>query len=219
MEFGTSIQTATMATQAVTSASSSAATGSGAAHTTIYAEQSEKFSLKSMKNDDIHNFADKLRAKAVQTNRDATEAQLRAMTTEKDRAIITQAFRRFKFSDGKGIENAENWLTWNNNEALCDVLKLVFPKSEGQSDSQKLLALVNSSKGFKIHHCKEATQNMNWEVVRSEVLPPQVLDDRTRLTSFSVRFYTTRDVQAGEELCWNYGDLYWNDTDKVLVDC
>jgi len=146
-----------LATQPVTSASSSAASVSRTAHTTIYAEQTEKFSLKSMKNDDIHNFAEKLRAKAVQTSRDATEAQLKAMTTEKDRAIITQAFRRFKFPDGKGIENAENWLTWGSNEALCDVLKLVFPKSEGQSDSQKLLALLNSTKGFKIHHCKEAT--------------------------------------------------------------
>jgi hypothetical protein len=139
--------------QVSTSSSSSSAPNSGT--TTIFAEQAEKFSLKSTKNEDLQIFGEKLKAKAVQTGRNATEAQLKAMTTEKDRAIITQALRRFKFADGVGIENAEKWLQWDNNEALSDIFKLVFPKSEAQSDSQKLLAMTNSAKAFKIHHCKD----------------------------------------------------------------
>ena len=153
LEFGARVQAATVAKAQVSTSSSSSSSSSGT--TTIFAEQAEKFSLKSTKNEDLQIFGEKLKAKAVQTGRNATEAQLKAMTTEKDRAIITQGLRRFKFADGVGIENAEKWLQWDNNEALCDIFKLVFPKSEAQSDSQKLLAMTNSSKAFKIHHCKD----------------------------------------------------------------
>jgi hypothetical protein len=148
--FGAKVQAATKKSQTATSG-----IGAGVAqgHTTIFAEQSEKIVLKSSKNEDIQIFAEKLRAKAVQTGRHATNAQLRAAISEKERAMITQAFRRYKFQDGAHIEDADKWLDWNNNEKLCDIFKIVFPKSEAQTDSQKLL---NMQSKFKIHASKDA---------------------------------------------------------------
>ena len=148
--FGAKVQEVTKKSQAATSG-----IGAGTAqnHTTIFAEQSEKIVLKSSKNEDIQIFAEKLRAKAVQTGRHATNAQLRAAISEKERAMIHQAFRRYKFPDGAHIEEADKWLDWNNNEKLCDIFKLVFPKSEAQTDSQKLL---NMQSKFKIHASKDA---------------------------------------------------------------
>jgi len=153
LEFGAKLQAATLAISQATASSSSSSSSSSAAHTTtIYAEQAEKFSLKSTKNEDLQLFGEKLKAKAVQTGRNASEAQLRSMTTEKERAVIMLAFRNFRFPDGgESIEDADNWLKWDNNEKLCEILKLVFPKTDAQSDSQKLLNLMDS---FKIHASK-----------------------------------------------------------------
>ena len=142
LEFGAKLQAATLAiSQAAAANSSSSSSNSSSTHTTtIFAEQSEKFTLKSSKNEDLQIFGEKLKAKAVQTGRDSTEAQLKAMTIEKQRAMITQAFRRFRFPDGgESIEQADDWLNWNNNEKLCEILKIVFPKTDGQSDSQILI--------------------------------------------------------------------------------
>ena len=78
LDFGARVQAATMAkAQVSTSSSSSSAPNSGT--TTIFAEQAEKFSLKSTKNEDLQIFGEKLKAKAVQTGRNATEAQLKAI--------------------------------------------------------------------------------------------------------------------------------------------
>jgi hypothetical protein len=112
LEFGAKLQAATLAISQTASSSSSSSSSSSAAHTTtIYAEQAEKFSLKSTKNEDLQLFGERLKAKAVTTGRNASEAQLKSMTTEKERAVITLAFRNFRFPDDrKGIEDADNWL-------------------------------------------------------------------------------------------------------------
>jgi hypothetical protein len=153
IEFGAKLQAATLASAQANASSSSSSSSSSAAHTTtIYAEQAEKFALKSTRNEDLQLFGEKLKAKAVHTGRNATEAQLKAMTTEKERAVITQAFRSFRFPDGgESIADADAWLKWENDEKLCELLKLVFPKTDAQSDSQKLLNLKDS---FKIHASK-----------------------------------------------------------------
>ena len=81
-----------------------------------------------------------------------------------------------------------------------------MPKVPGYS----LVVLGNA---MLYNHCDNATQNMNWEILREEVLPPKIIDDWTRHTAFYVRFFTTKDVKAFEELCWNYGDEFWTDTE------
>lgn len=84
-------------------------------------------------------------------------------------------------------------------------------------EGYNLIALGNS---MLYNHCTKEQSNTNFEIVRTEVLPPKVLDATTRLTAFAVRFYTIKDVQPGQELCWDYGASYWNGTDsrKLILD-
>ena len=107
IEFSSKMQTA-----AVAKAQAAAATSINASahHTTIIAEQSEKIALKSLSNEDLQHWGDKLKARQVVAQRPSTEAQLSAMTTEKQRTVITQAFRMYRFADGSSISDAENWL-------------------------------------------------------------------------------------------------------------
>ena len=99
-EFGNKIQAATIAA-AQAAAVNSSSSSSSLHTTTIFAETKEKIKLKSMKPDDIHDFADKLKAiTALRKGTNATEAELRSMTTDRERAIISQAFRKFTFADG-----------------------------------------------------------------------------------------------------------------------
>ena len=38
-----------------------------------------------------------------------------------------------------------------------------------------------------------------------------------KLRTKYVHFYTSRRIEAGEELVWNYGKLYWqNDSHKII---
>ena len=150
-EFGNKIQAATIAASQ-TAATNSSSSSSSSHTTTIFAETKEKINLKSMKSEDIHAWADKLKAvTALKKGTNATEAELRSMTTDKERAIITQAFRKFTFADGgESIEGADDWLQWANNEKLSELLKLVFPKTDAQSDGQKLLSV----EAFRIATCK-----------------------------------------------------------------
>ena len=144
IEFGAKVQAATLAKAQATASTA-------ASSTTIFAEQSEKTNLKSLSSEDLHSWGEKLKAKQVLTGRAATEAQLMSWTSERQRTVIGRAFRLYRFPDGSDIHNAENWLQWANSESICDIIKLVFPKTDAQSDSQ---ILMNLSETFKIHLAK-----------------------------------------------------------------
>ena len=51
---------------------------------------------------------------------------------------------------GEGIIGADDWLRWAYNEKLSELLKLVFPKTDAQSDGQKLISV----EAFRISSCK-----------------------------------------------------------------
>jgi len=57
--------------------------------------------------------------------------------------------------------------------------------------------------GMMYNHCEKGTAsfNLGWESVRDESLTEF---DVNLNTAFSVRFWTERDIEVGEELCWSY---------------
>jgi SET domain len=63
--------------------------------------------------------------------------------------------------------------------------------------------------GMLYNHCKN--ENVGWTLRR---LPERIAATREhRFTDLVVAFVVPRDIEANEELCWNYGDVYWSTRD------
>jgi hypothetical protein len=132
-------------------AESSTAGGGSSRATTIIAEPAVKIFCKSLSPADIARFADQLRDHRIRCKKSHTRDQIRMMFSEIDRLEITQTLKNFRFSDGAAIEDAANWMNWEDNDKLGEILKLVYPISEAVSDVQRILQLTNQ---FKIYHAK-----------------------------------------------------------------
>lgn len=61
--------------------------------------------------------------------------------------------------------------------------------------------------GMLYNHCNDS--NISWEILN---FPLEITKSRgaNHYCHFAVMFFTIKDVQEGEELCWNYGDEYWD---------
>ena len=136
--------------------------------TTIIAEQATKIFCKDLTPQNVTRWADQLKDFFVRTNSHSKPDQLRLMLSDQDRIEFTQTLKSFRFTDGASIEDAGNWLRWNDNEKLCDILKVVYPKSEAMTDVQKILSIA-----FKIFWAKnprhfftflaQIQQVLNWD--------------------------------------------------------
>jgi hypothetical protein len=61
--------------------------------------------------------------------------------------------------------------------------------------------------GMIYNHCDEGEANLGWDIVK---LPASMVRKSSHgLTSYAVAFQAKRDIQAGEEFCWDYGRPYW----------
>jgi len=70
--------------------------------------------------------------------------------------------------------------------------------------------------GMVYNHCAAPDFNVVWETVK---LPASMVRKSSHgLTSYAVAFQATRDIQPGEELCWDYGHPYWEGRAEKLMD-
>jgi len=119
--------------------------------TTIIAEQAVKISINELTPKAISKFVDQLRDYLLRAKKSHSKEQIRMMFSEMDRLEVTQTLKSYRFPDGAAIEDAANWMSWNDNEKLAEILKLVYPTSEAISDVQRILQLT---KDFKIYQVK-----------------------------------------------------------------
>jgi len=128
-----------------------------ASTTTIVAEQTTKIKLTTINAENIHRFSDQLVDHKIRTGKDFSSDQIKIMMDETNRQEITNHLKAFRFADGDSIDGAANWLKWSDNQKISDLLKLVFPRSEMQSDAQKILSSV-----FKIFCVKDPRHVLTW---------------------------------------------------------
>ena len=89
----------------------------------------------------------------------------------------------------------------NNIEERNILIDYVFPSPLPE---YKLMVL---GWGTVYNHCNDA--NIGWEIVK---IPTEIVNQRSHhYADFCVMFFTIRDIQKDEELCWNYGKQYWDD--------
>ena len=90
----------------------------------------------------MHSVADKLEAYLSTNGISHDERELQTVFETKQRLMISQAFSDYRDpEDGSAIEDAANWMRWNNNERLAGLLKALFPKNEAISDLELLKGL------------------------------------------------------------------------------
>ena len=70
--------------------------------------------------------------------------------------------------------------------------------------------------GMVYNHCDAPGRNVVWEVVK---LPASMVRTSAHgLTSYAVAFQAARDIEPGEELCWDYGHPYWEGRAEKLMN-
>ena len=128
-----------------------ASSAGGSSTTTNIAEQAVKISISELTPKAVSKLSDQLRDYQVRAKKSHSKDQVRMMFSEMDRLEVTQSMKTYRFPDGAAIDDAANWMSWNDNEKLAEFLKLLYPTSEAISDVQRILQV---SKDFKIYHVK-----------------------------------------------------------------
>jgi len=82
----------------------------------------------------------------VRTGKSHAPEQLKLMMSETDRAELTNHLKAYRFSSGECIEGARDWINWNDNQKLADLIRLVIPRSELQSDAQIIMSQASTWK-------------------------------------------------------------------------
>ena len=83
------------------------------------------------------------------------------------------------------------------------MLDYLFPAGGGLVEEYSMLPM---GWGMLYNHCNKEDTNMHWDIVRYGVKDATMSN---RFTSFAIRYFTSKHVKAGEELCWDYGAGYW----------
>jgi hypothetical protein len=74
--------------------------------------------------------AEKLQAHSASTKHSHDKEELDTIFSTEQRLIISQVFSDYRDEDGNELDDAENWMHWNDNVKLGEVLKTLFPKNE-----------------------------------------------------------------------------------------
>ena len=124
--------------------------------------------------------AEKLQAHTASTKHSHDKEELDTIFSSEQRLIISQVFSDYRDEDGNELDDADNWMQWNDNVKLGDVLKTLFPRNEAISYPQRLKGLVFGIKCIQqsnhvLPFLGKIQGKLDYEVLKTELqnLSPQ----------------------------------------------